>query len=82
MVILNNYLLINLKGKGCKICGIEKTKVKLSKTSDVFIKELKEIYDDYFEKENINKILSLFNLKRIIFIFHTYIFYRIFYAIF
>lgn len=39
----------HLKGKGCKICGVEKTKVKLYKTSEVFIKELKEIYGDIYD---------------------------------
>jgi hypothetical protein len=39
----------HLKGKGCKICGIEKVKEKLSKTSEIFIKELKEIYGDIYD---------------------------------
>jgi hypothetical protein len=39
----------HLKGKGCKICGIEKVKEKLSKTSEFFIKEIKEIYGNTYD---------------------------------
>jgi hypothetical protein len=39
----------HLKSKGCKKCGIEKVKKKLSKTSDSFINELKVIYGDLYD---------------------------------
>lgn len=37
-----------LLGRGCPICGIEKSKIKQSKTHEQFLQEIKEKYDDEY----------------------------------
>lgn len=37
-----------LRGRGCPICGVEKSKIKQSKTREQFLQEIKEMYGDEY----------------------------------